>query len=159
MGTYGGTSAGLVLWPLFGTTNQLLASLVFALITIYLLQRKRPTWPTTIPMLLVSITTIAAMMWNIKGYVRDGNWLLTVIGGIILCAGFVLISLSYKAYTRERITHGYRSLKGQKMFSLRTKEERYGLALVLLFIVSRTHLLTAGRYLPRHTPIVCQAVS
>jgi carbon starvation protein len=102
MGTYGGTSAGLVLWPLFGTTNQLLASLVFALITIYLLQRKRPTWPTTIPMLLVSITTIAAMLWNIRGYVRDGNWLLTVIGGIILCAGFVLISLSYRAYSRER---------------------------------------------------------
>ena len=102
MGTYGGTSAGLVLWPLFGTTNQLLASLVFALITIYLLQRKRPTWPTTIPMILVSITTIAAMIWNIKGYVRDGNWLLTLIGGIILCAGFVLISLSYKAYTRKR---------------------------------------------------------
>ena len=102
MGTYGGTSAGLVLWPLFGTTNQLLASLVFALITIYLLQRKRPTWPTTIPMILVSITTIAAMIWNIKGYVRDGNWLLTLIGGIILCAGFVLISLSYKAYTRNR---------------------------------------------------------
>jgi hypothetical protein len=42
------------------------------------------------------------MIWNIKGYVRDGNWLLTLIGGIILCAGFVLISLSYKAYTRKR---------------------------------------------------------
>jgi carbon starvation protein len=102
MGTYGGKSAGLILWPLFGTTNQLLASLVFAIITVYLLQRKCPTWPTTIPMLLVSITTITAMIWNIQGYIRDGNWLLTLIGGIILCAGFVLVSLSYKAYTRER---------------------------------------------------------
>ena len=102
MGTYGGKSAGLILWPLFGTTNQLLASLVFAIITIYLLQRKCPTWPTTIPMVLVSVTTIAAMIWNIQGYIRDGNWLLTVVGGIILVAGFVLVALSAKAYMRER---------------------------------------------------------
>jgi hypothetical protein len=53
-------------------------------------------------MILVSITTITAMIWNIQGYIRDGNWLLIVIGSIILCAGFVLIFLSYKAYTRER---------------------------------------------------------
>lgn len=102
MGTYGGKSAGLVLWPLFGTTNQLLASLVFAIITIYLLQRKCPTWPTTIPMVLVSVTTITAMVLNIQGYLRDGNWLLTFVGGIILIAGFVLIFLSCKAYIRER---------------------------------------------------------
>ena len=102
MGTYGGKSAGLILWPLFGTTNQLLASLVFAIITIYLLQRKCPTWPTTIPMVLVSVTTIAAMIWNIHGYIRNGNWLLTVVGGIILVAGFVLVALSAKAYMRER---------------------------------------------------------
>jgi len=104
MGTYGGKSAGLILWPLFGTTNQLLASLVFAIITVYLLQRKCPTWPTTIPMVLVSVTTIAAMIWNIQGYIRDGNWILTFVGGTILVAGFVLVVLSAKAYTRERKT-------------------------------------------------------
>ena len=102
MGTYGGKSAGLVIWPLFGTTNQLLASLVFAMITIYLLQRKCPTWPTTIPMFLVSVTTITAMFWNIQGYIKDGNWLLTFVGGIILTAGLYLVFLSCKAYIRER---------------------------------------------------------
>ena len=104
MGTYGGKSAGLVIWPLFGTTNQLLASLVFAMITIYLLQRKCPTWPTTIPMFLVSITTITAMFWNIQSYIKDGNWLLTFVGGSILTAGLYLVFLSCKAYIRERGT-------------------------------------------------------
>ena len=104
MGTYGGKSAGLVIWPLFGTTNQLLASLVFAMITIYLLQRKCPTWPTTIPMFLVSVTTITAMFWNIQSYIKDGNWLLTFVGGIILTAGLYLVFLSCKAYIRERGT-------------------------------------------------------
>lgn len=102
MGTYGGKSAGLVIWPLFGTTNQLLASLVFAMITVYLLQRKCPTWPTTIPMFLVSVTTITAMFWNIQSYIKDGNWLLTFVGGIILTAGLYLVFLSCKAYIRER---------------------------------------------------------
>ena len=100
LGTYGGKSAGLILWPLFGTTNQLLASLVFAILTVYLLQRKCPTWPTTVPMLLVSLTTITAMLWNIEGYIKDGNWMLTVVGGIILCAGFVLVFLSYRSYAK-----------------------------------------------------------
>jgi len=85
-----------------GIALVIIAITVFAIITIYLLQKKCPTWPTTIPMLLVSLTTITAMLWNIQGYIRDGNWLLTLIGGIILCAGFVLIVLSYKAFTRER---------------------------------------------------------
>ena len=102
MGTYGGKSAGLVIWPLFGTTNQLLASLVFAMITVYLLKRKCPTWPTIIPMFIVSVTTITAMFWNIQSYIKDGNWLLTFVGGIILTAGLYLVFLSCKAYMRER---------------------------------------------------------
>jgi carbon starvation protein len=100
MGTYGGKPAGLLLWPLFGTTNQLLASLVFATVAIYLLKRKTAKWFITIPLVLVAITTFYAMVWNIKGYIQDGNWILTIIGGIILIAGFLLIVLSGTSYMR-----------------------------------------------------------
>ena len=102
VGSYGGKPAGLILWPLFGTTNQLLASLVFATITIYLLKRKGPTLLTTIPLVLVSITTVCAMIWNIKSYIQDGNWVLFIIGSTILIAGFVLIYLSCSSYVRTR---------------------------------------------------------
>ena len=102
VGSYGGKPAGLILWPLFGTTNQLLASLVFATITIYLLKRKSPTLLTTIPLVLVSITTVCAMIWNIKSYIQDGNWILFVIGSTILMAGFVLIYLSCSSYFSTR---------------------------------------------------------
>ena len=102
IGKYGGKPAGLVIWPLFGTTNQLLASLVFGMITVYLLRRKCPTWPTTIPMFFVSATTITAMLWNIQIYIKDGNWILTLVGGIILASGLYLLVLSSKAYVRER---------------------------------------------------------
>jgi carbon starvation protein len=95
-------SIGQLLWPLFGTTNQLLAALVFATVTIYLVKRKTPHWFISIPLVFVAITTVSAMIWNIWGYVRTQNWILAVIGGVILLAGFVLIALSYGSYTRAR---------------------------------------------------------
>ena len=100
MGTYGGKPAGLLLWPLFGTTNQLLASLVFATVTIYLLKRGSPRWFISVPLVGIAITTLCAMLWNIVGYVRDGNWLLAFIGSVILMAGLVLLVLSSKTYAR-----------------------------------------------------------
>lgn len=102
IGTYGGKPAGVLLWPLFGTTNQLLAALVFATVTIYLVKRKTPHWFISIPLVFVAITTVYAMIWNIISYIKDGNWLLTTVGGIILIAGFLLIALSCGSYMRAR---------------------------------------------------------
>ena len=102
IGLYGGKPAGILLWPLFGTTNQLLASLVFATLTIYLLKKKSPTWPTALPVVIVTLTTLAAMIWNIKGYVIAKNWILTSVGGVILTAALVLIYLSTAAYLKEK---------------------------------------------------------
>ncbi|MHC4097096.1 MAG: carbon starvation CstA family protein [Planctomycetota bacterium] len=95
-------SVGQLLWPLFGTTNQLLAALVFATVTIYLVKRKTPHWFISVPLVLVAITTISAMIWNIAKYVRDGNWILTFVAGIILAAGFVLITLSCGSFIRAK---------------------------------------------------------
>ncbi len=100
MGTYGGVPAGKLLWPLFGTTNQLLASLVFATVTIYLVKRKAPHWFISVPLVFVAVTTVYAMIWNISKFVRDGNWILVGVGSVILLAGFVLIVLSCGAYFR-----------------------------------------------------------
>ncbi len=111
LGTYGGKPAGLILWPLFGTTNQLLASLVFATVTIYLFKKKKPTLFVAIPLVLVSITTLYAMLWNIKSYIQDENWILAIIGSTILIAGFVLIFLSCCAYLKTRKSAGL-DLKG-----------------------------------------------
>jgi carbon starvation protein len=106
IGLYGDKPAGILLWPLFGTTNQLLASLVFATLTIYLLRRKSPTWPTAVPAAIVTITTLAAMLWNIKEFVVAKNWVLAFVGGIILGAGLVLIYLGTAQYLKEKRKEG-----------------------------------------------------
>ncbi len=87
---------------MFGTTNQLLAALVFATVTIYLVKRKTPHWFISVPLVFVAITTVSAMIWNIVKYVRTGNWILTVIGSIILVAGMVLIFLSCGTFIRAQ---------------------------------------------------------
>ena len=97
-----GQSVGQLLWPLFGTTNQLLAALVFATVTIYLVKRKTPHWFISIPLVFVAITTVSAMIWNIWGYVEKRNWILAVVGSVILLAGVALIVLSYGSFKRAK---------------------------------------------------------
>ncbi|MBW2712146.1 MAG: carbon starvation protein A [Deltaproteobacteria bacterium] len=82
--TQGNGKGGLILWPLFGTTNQLVAGVTLLVLSVWLAKLNRPNWPTLLPMFLVATVTFFAMLNNLWGYIQDGNWLLTAIGGTIL---------------------------------------------------------------------------
>ena len=56
---------GLILWPLFGATNQLLAGLSFLVITFYLWRRGRAVWFLVIPMIFMLIMPIWAMTYQL----------------------------------------------------------------------------------------------
>ena len=79
-----GEFAGLVLWQLFGTTNQLLAGLTLLAITVYLLRRGKPLRYTLVPMAFVLVSTLSAMSVNLTEFWRDGEWTLFVTGLVIL---------------------------------------------------------------------------
>ena len=78
-----GKSAGLALWQLFGSTNQLLAGLALLVVSLYLIQRRRFALPYLIPMFFMMITTVIAMANKLRTYAAAGNTTLLVIGGII----------------------------------------------------------------------------
>ena len=80
----GGKAAGLALWQLFGTTNQVLGGLTLLTITLYLIHRKRPFWYTAVPMVFMLSTTLVAMFLKIRDFWNSGAHLLLVIGGAIL---------------------------------------------------------------------------
>ncbi|HET9597500.1 MAG TPA: carbon starvation protein A [Anaeromyxobacteraceae bacterium] len=63
------------LWPLFGTGNQLLATLALAVGTTFLVNmgKARYAWITAVPMLFVGVTTITAAVLSI----RDIFWPMT----------------------------------------------------------------------------------
>ena len=63
-----GKPAGLALWALFGTTNQLLAGLTLTLVTLYLKRLSRPAWPTAIPAVFIMSSTLSAMAVNLRTF-------------------------------------------------------------------------------------------
>ena len=64
----------MILWPLFGATNQLLAGLAFLVVTFYLWRRKVPVWFMVIPMVFMLAMPVWAM--SLKIFVGDSSWLL-----------------------------------------------------------------------------------
>jgi len=50
-----GGKGGLVLWPIFGVTNQLLASLTLVVLTTWQARRGRPVLPTLIPLIVLTV--------------------------------------------------------------------------------------------------------
>jgi carbon starvation protein len=95
----GGKPAGLALWALFGTTNQLLASLTLIMVTVYLRFRRWPTWPTALPALFMLSSTLIAMVQNLRGFIGNaaraddatGYLLLAIVGGVLLLLGIWLV--------------------------------------------------------------------
>jgi len=79
-----GGQGAMVLWPLFGSLNQLMAALALGVVTVYMAARKIPVWYTLLPMLVILTLTLWAMVENLFGFINDGEYLLVVLSGVIL---------------------------------------------------------------------------
>ncbi len=97
-----GRSAGLALWQLFGSTNQLLAGLALLVVSLYLIQRGRIRLPYLIPMVFMMVSTLAAMIYNLRRYVFAGEWLLLIVGGCITAVALWLVVEALLALRRYR---------------------------------------------------------
>lgn len=95
-----GKPAGLVLWTLFGVTNQLLAGLTLLVASLYLLQRGRNPFFTAIPMVFMLISTFAALGRNLLNFFRESQFLLLTVGGMLLLAGVGIIVEGIVAFRR-----------------------------------------------------------
>ncbi len=82
----GDGSGGMLIWPLFGTTNQLLASLTLSIVAIILLRKKRNPVPVLIPLVFVMVMSIYALVVQLGTFWADRSWLLLVLDVIILIA-------------------------------------------------------------------------
>ncbi len=82
-----GTGA-MKLWPLFGTANQLLASLALLVVTLYLKRHGgRKYLVTALPCLVMLVITTWAMIQNETRFIKNQDWLLVAIGlGIFVLA-------------------------------------------------------------------------
>lgn len=105
-----GKPAGLTLWELFGTTNQLLGGLVLLTITVYLMHKRKPIIYTLLPMLFMLISTLTAIAMKIIRFARDGHFLLLAIGITMLVLALWLTGEAVVKMKRTRAGGGAGSL-------------------------------------------------
>jgi carbon starvation protein len=79
-----GGQGAMILWPLFGSLNQLMAALALGVVTVYLASRKIPVLYTLIPMLLILVLTLWAMVENLLGFLENREYVLIAISAVIL---------------------------------------------------------------------------
>ncbi|MHC4105664.1 MAG: carbon starvation CstA family protein, partial [Planctomycetota bacterium] len=72
----------MMLWPLFGSANQLLAALALLLVTLYLKRKGGLKFlVTALPCLIMLVITNWSMVKNEMNFINKSNWLLVIIGG------------------------------------------------------------------------------
>ena len=100
----GGASGagGLTIWPLFGSTNQILAALTLLVISVMLIKLGRPARYTLIPMIFVLITSAWAAVLKLIEFYQDGNWLLVTIDVIVLITTVMVVLEAASVIARFR---------------------------------------------------------
>ncbi|GAA5346432.1 carbon starvation protein [Planifilum fimeticola] len=95
-------AGGMILWPLFGTTNQLTAGLSLLVLTLILWRWGRNYLVSLIPLIFIVAMTMSSMVLSIIDFINQGNTLLVVIGTIILALNAWLILEGLLAVNRLR---------------------------------------------------------
>ncbi len=70
---------GLIIWPLFGATNQMLAGLSLVLISFFLYKNKKKTLSYSIPATVIIIFTSFGLYRNITLFYEKENYFLTIL--------------------------------------------------------------------------------
>ena len=95
-------SGGLIIWPLFGTTNQLLAGLTLLVITVMLVRMRRPMWFTLAPLCFLLVMTILALLIQLRTFWNQGNMFLLVLDIVVLVAAVMVAMECASALKRSR---------------------------------------------------------
>lgn len=100
---------GLILWPLFGATNQLLAGLAFLVILFWMWRRNLPIWFVAIPAVFMLILPATAMISQL--FVGDGAWLTGKTPNYLLSA-IGLLTLAIEAWILAEAAAAWPKAKG-----------------------------------------------
>lgn len=92
-GPKGPGSGGFILWPIFGTTNQMIGAVTLILLFLYLRRAKRPTWPILVPMIFLLVMTTTAGIMNLTAELgRDSlNLPVVIFGALFLLLEFLIL--------------------------------------------------------------------
>ena len=95
-------SGGMIIWPLFGTTNQLLAGLTLLVITVMLVHLRRPMWYTLAPLCFLLIMTVVALVTQLRTFYEQENYFLLFLDIVVLIAAILVAMECGSALKRHR---------------------------------------------------------
>ncbi len=92
-----------LIWPLFGSTNQLLAALTLIAITAWLHRAGKRSWFTLVPAAVMMITTIASLAYYLfVKYLPSGNTLMAITDLLLLALSMGVLILSVRQFLHRK---------------------------------------------------------
>ncbi len=94
------------LWRLFGTSNQLIASITLIGISAYFISKKIKVKFIVIPMMFVLVTTMSALVYltfRAGGYITEGKISLAIISLFMLLLGLIVSYEGFKTLIKKQI--------------------------------------------------------
>jgi carbon starvation protein len=107
-------TGGLILWPIFGATNQLMGGLAFLVVAFWLWRRGQNVWFIVIPLVFMLVVPLWAMAWQVfvqapgreTGWWQDGNWLLVGVAVATIALEVWMVAEACCLYRRLRRIRG-----------------------------------------------------
>lgn len=89
------------IWPMFGTSNQLVAALALLGVSLWVIKGlKKPATFLIIPMIFMALTTFAALVFLLQNSLDKGDYVLGVIAAVLLVLAILLYREAWYAFTR-----------------------------------------------------------
>jgi carbon starvation protein len=90
-----------LLWPIFGTANQMLAALSLLVVSAWLLLRKKRAVFTLVPAAFMMATTLASLVLLLRQYLKQKNFILLGADVVMLFLGGAVLLLTLKTFRRK----------------------------------------------------------
>ena len=96
-------NAFLVIWPIFGSANQLLASLALIAVSIWLVNRKKTAWFTILPAIFMMLTTLYSLIVLLfEKYLPKKNYMLSFVDILLIILSIGVIYIAFKKWQEIR---------------------------------------------------------
>ncbi|WP_198470669.1 carbon starvation CstA family protein [Acetomicrobium sp. S15 = DSM 107314] len=91
-----------VIWPMFGSANQLLAAVALLAVAAWLANAGKNNKMLIFPMIFMFIVTLTALGFLIRDNVARGNYALVFFGALLFILAIILIALAYNVLTGKK---------------------------------------------------------
>lgn len=99
----GETPVWKLIWPVFGSANQLTAGLALLGITAFIMKGlKKPAWFTGLPMVFMIVTTLAALILLVKANLSGPTLPLGIVSIILIVLAVWLVVEAYVALIKKK---------------------------------------------------------